>query len=209
MRRDKLLVIALLGYSVIAFWGCSQREIKNVDAQGKNIICFGDSITFGYGVNPGEDYPSILGKLLKLPVFNQGVDSETTAEGLKRIESDVLDRDPYLVIIEFGGNDFLRKVPREETLDNIKHMVDKIQAKGAMVAIVDVSSGMILKEYRSAYYRIAIAKKALFIPRVLDGIITNPRMKSDFLHPNVAGYKLIAQRIQRAIAPYLKRPTLK
>ena len=209
MRKSRLLVIALLGFCVIAFWGCSQREIKNVDSKGKNIICFGDSITFGYGVNPGEDYPSILGKLLKFPVFNKGVDSETTAEGLKRIEGDVLDWDPYLVIIEFGGNDFLRKVPREETLENIKRMVDKIQAKGAMVAIVDVSSGMILKEYRSAYYRIAITKEALFIPRVLDGIITNPRMKSDFLHPNAAGYKLITQRIQRAIAPYLKRPTLK
>ncbi len=204
MRKNKLLVIALLGYSVIAFWGCSQREVINTDSKGKNIICFGDSFTFGYGVNPGEDYPTMLGKLLRPPVLNKGVDGDTTGEGLKRLKNDVLDQDPRLVIIEFGGNDFLKKTPKEITIENIRQMVDRIQAQGAMVAIVDVSAGLILKECRSSLYRLALSKKAIFISSAFEGIITNPRLKSDFLHPNASGYKLIAQRIYKAIAPYVQ-----
>lgn len=197
-----MLLVFLCSW-IITSAGCSQREVINTGSKGKNIICFGDSLTFGYGVNPGENYPTMLGKLLKFPVLNKGIDGDTTSEGLRRLKNDVLDHDPRLVIIEFGGNDFLKKIPKGTTIDNIRQMVDSIQAQGAMVAIVDVSAGLILKECRSDLYRLALSKKAIFISSVFGGIITNPRLKSDFLHPNAFGYKLIAQRIYKAIAPYL------
>jgi lysophospholipase L1-like esterase len=84
-------------------------------------------------------------------------------------------------------------------------MVDLIQKRGAMVAIVDISAGMFLAEYRRDFYRLAREKQAIFIPGIMSGIITNPSMKSDFLHPNGEGYKLIAQRVHQAIIPYLKQ----
>ena len=74
--------------------GCAKREIKNIDSNGKNIICFGDSITFGYGVSSGEDYPSILAKMFQYALINAGIDGDTTTEALKRLEYDVLDRIP-------------------------------------------------------------------------------------------------------------------
>jgi lysophospholipase L1-like esterase len=185
--------------------GCVKREIKNIDSKGKNIICFGDSITFGYGAGPGEDYPLALAKMIDTPVINAGIDGDTTQEALKRVKPDILDRDPFLVIIEFGGNDFLRKIPKEVTVGNVKEMVEQIQATGAMVAIVDISAGMFFKEYRLAFYDLAREKRTIFIPSILNGIITNPSMKSDFLHPNVNGYKMIAWRIYRTIIPYLNR----
>ena len=120
MRKNRILVIALLGYSVIALSGCAQREITNANSKGRNIICFGDSMTAGYGVNPGEDYPSMLGRLLNLEVLNKGVDGNTTSDGLQRLKGDVLDQEPRLVIIEFGGNDFLKKIPKETTVNNIR-----------------------------------------------------------------------------------------
>jgi len=205
MKINKLLVIALLGYSLIAFCGCGGREIKNIDSKGKNIICFGDSLTFGYGVNEDEDYPAVLDRMLDIPVFNAGIDGDTTIEAVKRLNSDVLDKDPLLVIIEFSGNDFLRKIPKEVTLSNIRVMTERIQARRAMVAIVDISTSIFLSEYRSVLRNLAREKRAIFIPSVLNGIITNPSMKSDFLHPNANGYQMIAQRIQRAITPYLKK----
>ena len=185
--------------------GCAKREIKNIDAKGTGIVCFGDSITFGYGATPGEDYPSALAKMVNIPVINAGIDGDTTSEALKRVKSDALDRNPLLVIIEFSGNDFLRKVPREVTLYNIRAMVEQIQVKKAMVALVDISAGMFLAEYRKELSKLAREKEAIFIPHILSGIITNPRMKSDFLHPNASGYKMIAQRIYRAIMPYLRQ----
>ena len=84
-------------------------------------------------------------------------------------------------------------------------MIDRIQSRGAMVAIVDISAGMFLGKYRAAFSRLAREKGAIFIPRVFSGIITNPNLKSDFIHPNTAGYKIVAEKIYRAIKPYLEQ----
>jgi acyl-CoA thioesterase-1 len=207
--RQKINIILLTTYYLLltTLAGCAKREIKNIDSKGASIICFGDSITFGYGVASAEDYPTALAKLVTIPVINMGIDGDTSIEALKRLESDVLERDPLLVIIEFGGNDFLRKIPQDVTLKNVKEMVEKIQARGAMAAVVDISAGMFLAEYRRAFDKLAKEKGALYIPSIFSGIITNPRLKSDFIHPNAEGYKLIAQRIYQTIKPYLNQNT--
>jgi len=195
-------------FCLVFFYGCAKKEVVNISSTGTNIVCYGDSITFGYGAGPGEDYPSFLAKLVNVPVINVGIDGDTTSEGLKRIYSDVLDRNPLLVVIEFTGNDFLRQVPMEETSRNITEMIDKIEARGAMVALVDISAGLLLKGYRQELGRIARKKNVIFVPGILSGIVTNPSLKSDFLHPNASGYKMIAQKIYRAILPYLKKNKL-
>jgi len=206
-KKKAFLLLAFCFFLLALVCGCAKREIKNIDSKGTGIICFGDSITFGYGVNPGQDYPSALAKAVDVAVDNVGVDGDTTTEALKRIQADVLDKQPRLVIIEFGGNDFLKKVPEEITINNLRKMVELVQAKGAMVAIVDISAGMFFAQYRKAYGKIAQETGAIFIPHILSGIITNPSMKSDFLHPNAEGYRIVAQRILRAITPYLKTQT--
>jgi lysophospholipase L1-like esterase len=192
-------------FLLAAVTGCAKQKIKNIDSKGTDIICFGDSMTFGYGANSGEDYPSALIKRVNLPIINAGVDGDTSNEGIKRLSADVLEKSPLLVIIEFGGNDFLKKIPLDVTVNNIKEMIDKIHARGSMIALVDVSAGMILQDYRQEFYKIAKQKGVIFIPGVLNGIITTPQLKSDFLHPNGKGYDLIAERVYRAIKPYLKR----
>lgn len=194
---------------VFAVTGCAKREIKNIDSKGKNIICFGDSLTFGYGVSPGEDYPSELAKLTNIPVINKGIDGNTSTDGLKRLDKDVLDNDPLMVIVEFSGNDFMKKVPIETTEKNINEMIDRIQAKGAMVVLADISAGgLFLNEYHDLMRRIAYERGAIFVPRLLTKILTNPGMKSDFLHPNPRGYKIFAQRVYKVIQPYLVKNSL-
>lgn len=206
MKKTKLWFIAFLAFiASVALTGCAKREIKNIDSNGKNIICFGNSITFGYGANPGEDYPAALSKMITIPVINAGIDGDTTIEALKRIDSDVLEREPLLVIIEFGGNDFLRKIPMDETLRNIEEIIKKIYSKGAMVAVADVSAGMIMSSYRKEFKRLSKKYNTIFIPKLFSDILTNPTLKSDSIHPNAEGYKLIAQKIHRAITPYLDR----
>jgi len=207
-HKIKVFLFIIASLLLITLTDCAKREIKNIDSKGTNIICFGDSITFGYGVEPGEDYPTALAKLVSIPVMNMGIDADTSTEALKRLESDVLSRKPLLVIIEFGGNDFLRKIPPEVTVNNVKEMIERIQTKGAMVGIIDISAGMFLAEYRRAFANLAQEKGAIFITNTFSGIITNPHLKSDFIHPNAEGYKIIAQRIQRTITPYLHQNTL-
>lgn len=203
--KNKLLVIALLSCCVIASWGCVKREIQNINSTGKNIICFGDSITFGYGVNKGEDYPAILAKILQVKIINAGVDGDTTREALLRINQDVLAQQPSLVIIEFSGNDFLKNILIDETINNIGKMIDLVQEKGSMVAVADISSGMFFRDYRIRLAKLAQEKKAIFIPGLLNGIITNPSLKSDFFHPNSNGYKVVASRVYKLVVPYLKK----
>ena len=197
--------MVFISLCVLALFGCAKREITNLGSKGKNIICFGDSITFGYGANMGEDFPTQLGKLMDAPVINAGVSGDTSTEALARLEKDVLEKDPRLVLIEFGGNDFIKNVPMEETIKNTEEMIDRIQARGAMVAVVDISAGMFMRAYRGVFAKVAVKKNAIFIPSLLDKIITNPSMKSDFLHPNATGYKEIARRINSKISVYLQQ----
>lgn len=202
MKINKLQ-LGLIVFSIILS-GCAKPEIKNLGATGKNIICFGDSITFGYGASNGEDYPAYLRKLTSTPVINAGVDGDTSFSALERLQNDVLANDPRLVIVEFCGNDFIKKIPQEDTLKNLSKIIQRIQEKGAMVALVDISSGMFFQEYRNAFKKLAAEKGAIFIPVVLSKIITNPVMKSDFFHPNARGYKIVAGRIYNAIKWYIK-----
>ncbi|MBN2830702.1 MAG: arylesterase [Candidatus Omnitrophica bacterium] len=204
MLRIKFFLVISLYFVLISLSACAKQEIKNTGSSGENIICFGDSITFGYGVNPGEDYPSILSKMVKMPVVNAGADGDTSISAFKRIKEDVLDKRPFLVLIEFCGNDFLKDVPQQSTVNNIRKMIIEIQSQGAITAIVDVSAGFFLRDYRIKLSKIARETGSIFVPAALSGIITNPSMKSDFMHPNPEGYKIIAQRVYCAISPYLK-----
>lgn len=202
MQRNKLQ-ISLIIFTII-LCGCLKQEIKNSQVKVDKIICFGDSITFGYGAQAGEDYPAALGKLAGVPVINAGADADTSFAALERLEKDVLVKNPRLVIVEFCGNDFIKKIPLPDTLNNLSKIIDHIQEKGGMVALVDISSGMFFQEYRNAFKKLASRKQAIFIPIVLSRIITNPAMKSDFFHPNARGYKLIASRIYCAIERYIR-----
>lgn len=205
------LILFILGFCILGFsltGGFNKKAISNINTTGKNIICFGDSITQGKGADKGKDYPSVLSKLTGIRVINAGIDGDISAGGLKRLESDILSKDPLMVIIEFAGNDFLFKIPVPETIKNVEEMVKSIQSKGAMVAIVDISSGIIMEDYRDGFKRLANKYNAIFIPGVLEGIITEPFLKSDVMHPNNQGYKIVAYRIYRQILPSLNRNAL-
>ncbi len=204
-QKKKIILSLFLWVLIILLSGCAKQDIKNVDSKGINIVCLGDSLTYGYGVDKGEDYPSLLAHMVNVPVINAGVDGDTSIEGLKRFNTDVLEKKPLLVIIEFGGNDFLKQVPMKVTFSNITEMIEKAHSIGAMVALIDISAGMLFAEYRVQLNKLAKQKGAILIPSILEGIVTNPSLKSDFLHPNNKGYSVIAQRVYRGISPYFQK----
>ncbi len=199
MRHDRLIIVFLL----IFLAGCGYA-VRNLDSEGKEIICFGDSITAGVGALEGEDYTSFLSALLGKDVLNAGICGDTTQDALKRLGKDVLSKDPYLVIVELGGNDFLQKVPREVTLRNLKKIISRIQGQGIMVALADVSCGLILKGYRKDFKKLARDSGSIFIPNLLKEILNKPSLRYDYIHPNENGYKIMAERVYRAIKNYVK-----
>lgn len=181
--------------------------IINTDSQGKNIICFGNSITYGQGAQKGYDYPSLLGQMVERDVINKGSCGDTTQEGLNRIEDDVLRLEPYLVIVEFGANDRFQDISKDIVIMNLRDITLKIQDAGAMAALCDVSGGWrFLKKYDIYHTEIKdLAEKthSIFVPLLMKGVIQRSRLLSDSFHPNSDGYRIIAKKVHKAIAPYL------
>ena len=203
MRRMMRGGCALL----VLLTGCSGRpNIANRDSRGSAIICFGDSLTAGVGASPGHDYPTLLSHRLGRMVINAGASGDTTRLALGRLTQDVLEKNPKLVIVELGGNDFLQRVSWDEKFANLTTIVRTIQEHGAMVVLVGVQPGLLGDGAREEYRKIAHARRAAFVPNILEGILTEPQLKSDEIHPNDAGYEKIAQRIASAVEPLLRSP---
>lgn len=191
---------------VLTVFGCggdSFDHVRNLRSSGETIICFGDSLTEGVGANGGEDYPTELSRRLAFPVINAGRRGDTTAQALARL-SEVTGRNPRLVIVLLGGNDFLRQVARAETKNNLSEIVRRVQAGGAMVAIAGIKLGLFTDEFGPLYEETAKRLGAYYIPEVMKGILSDSSLKSDPIHPNGAGYRLIAERIAAKIKPLLR-----
>ena len=190
-------------YTIILFHGCTSN-ISKPDLKNKNIICFGNSITEGVGSDVGEDFPSLLAKKLNRPVMNAGKGGDTTRSALERLKADVLEKNPGLVIVELGGNDYLQKIPREETFKNLEKIITDIQQEDAVVVLAAVKIGVLFDEYYSGFKTVAQKKKILLIPDIMQDVFINPKFKSDSIHPNAAGYQMIAEKIYRYIVPSVK-----
>lgn len=180
------------------------RRVANLSAPGNLVVFFGDSITQGYGVRPEESFPALVAHALEVPFVNAGVPGDTMAAGLARIERDVLAHRPRLAVVEFGGNDFLRRVPVEETLRSLETIVGTLIQEGMMVAILHVNVGMGGDLYLKGSRAVADRHGAVVIPDILSGILTNPDLKSDAIHPNAKGHRLIAERVIKALRPLLE-----
>ena len=196
-----LAVGALLG--VIGWRHLFHVRIVNAQPSGSAVIAFGDSLTSGVGAGPGEDYPSVLSGLAGVQVLNRGVPGETTAEAARRLEGDVLGVHPRVVIVCLGGNDILGRVPEDETFSALERIVTAIQDKGALVVLLGIEGPMFSGAHGARFRRLSRDKGCVLVPDVLKGILTSPKLKSDQIHPNAAGYRLMAERVHKALKPYL------
>ena len=118
----------LLGAGALLLTSCGRKSSRTHAKipEGSTVLDLGDSLTFGYGANPGKSYPAQLQKLTGWSVINGGVSGDTSAQALSRLPA-LLARKPKLVIVGIGGNDFLRKVPEEQTRANIAKIIETVQ----------------------------------------------------------------------------------
>src|ERR1035441_441230 len=91
------------------------------------IVCFGDSITAGFGLDAGQSFPDLLqqdldGRAIRYRVVNLGVNGDTTQDGLARLPMALAEK-PALVLLELGGNDGLRGIPLAITQANLARMI--------------------------------------------------------------------------------------
>ncbi len=181
---------------------CAKKEITNYPPKAGPIVAFGDSITYGYDVNADEAYPALLEKMWNRQVINLGISGDTSLKGYERRE-ELKDLEPSFVLIEFGGNDFLKRVPREQTQKALEDLVDYIHSIGAVAVLVDTGGRGPMDTYTKINKQIAKQKNTLYIDGIMDGIFTDRNLKADAIHPNKKGHQIIADRIDKALKKYL------
>ena len=204
MNAKRLLLagvlLALLGYLLS---GPDTYPITNAEPNGKTLVCFGDSLTYGTGAAKGMDYPSQLSRLLGEPVVNLGVPGDTTAGALARIDQ-VLELEPRVAFLTLGGNDLKNGVAKETAFANLRVIVEKLQQAGALVVIGGIQIPMLGRGYGDAYQQLARETGSLLLDNVFDGIMGDSGLMSDRIHPNDKGYAILARRFHELVAPYLK-----
>ncbi len=190
--------------------GCQRDMIVREDVNnlnrgtGTQIIAFGDSITAGAGVGTQAAYPTVLGSLLGLPIVNQGRGGDTTATALSRLQQDVIQANPWLVIVGLGGNDFLQQVPLAQTEQNFRQIVTRLQQQGAIVVVLAMNVKPFNGNYGKMYQRVTNDTQAYLIPGVLEGL-NDPRYLYDDIHPNQEGHRILANRVASGLKPLLDK----
>ena len=199
MGMRNFLLLLLTAFLCV---GCAQKPL-NADNPGRTIVAFGDSLTAGYGAADGESFPARLQTMVNMPVINLGVSGDTARAGADR-KREIARHNPFMVLIEFGGNDLMRGRPFAETQTALEEIVDYVHSLGAIAVLVDTGGNFKMAPYSKMMKQLAQDKGALFVPAIMDGIFYKPQYKSDGIHPNAEGYRLIAGKVYKKISPFLR-----
>lgn len=179
------------------------------------IVCFGDSLTAGYGTDPGQSYPDFLQKMLddkgyKYHVVNEGISGNTSKDGVERI-AHITARSPALVVVEFGGNDGLRGLPLEQTQKNIATIIEALQKSGTAIALAGITlppdyGPDYIAKFNAMYNVLAKKYQVPLLPFLLQNVYgVSGSMQDDSTHATAQGNKQVASNIEKLIQPMLKK----
>lgn len=183
-----------------------------MNKEAKNILCFGNSLTAGYGLDEAQAWPSLLQMQLDsigkdYQVINAGLSGETTSGGLNRIDW-ILKQPVDIFILELGANDLLRGLDVNKTQENLEKIIEKVQTTYPDATIV--LAGMLSPpnmgvDYERAFNNIfpalAMKYKAALIPFFLEDVAGIPELNlPDGKHPNAEGQKIVLNNVWAALS---------
>jgi acyl-CoA thioesterase-1 len=179
------------------------------------IVAFGDSLTAGFGADPGDSYPDFLQKDLnakgyRYQVINQGVSGNTSKDGVDRLQ-DALHLNPVLVIVAFGGNDGLRGLPIAATRDNLDRIVATLTQSGVKVVLGGITlppnyGPDYIRQFNQTYTLLAAKYHVPLLPFLLQGVYgVDGGMQEDGIHATAEGNAQVAKNLLPLIVPLLKK----
>ena len=204
MKRRTLISILAIG---VLLGACGKPPRLPTIERGASVLAFGDSVTFGTGAAAGEDWPTLLASQTGWRIENAGVPGDTAEAGKERIQALLDEHRPALVIIEIGGNDFLRRRLPKAVKEDVRRMIQAARKAGAQVVLVAVPEFSLLgavtrKPSDSPIYReLGDEEKIPVVSDVFSDILGRPELCADQIHPNAQGYLQMASGIQA----YLKK----
>lgn len=212
----KHTAIKRLVFTIITVFGSLYVSLIPLHAQEmKNILAFGDSLTAGYGLGPGEGFTDQLERTLNeqglnVKVANAGVSGDTTSSGLSRLEWVLVSAsDLDLVILALGGNDALRGIQPEITRKNMDKMVSILKEKNIPTLIAGMMAPPNLgpqygDKFNTIYSDIAKKYDVAIYPFFLDGVAGFLELnQNDRIHPNPKGVKIITEKMSPSIIEIL------
>lgn len=220
-------IFASFIYIIVFMFACtgtSEKEAgqKNNDqndtmntTEVKNILFFGNSLTAGYGLEPGEAFPELIQKKidsLDLPyrIINAGLSGETTAGGNARIDW-LLKQRIDVFVLELGANDGLRGLPVKDTHTNLQSIIDKV--KKAWPDCKIVLTGMLVppsmglkysEDFKSIFPRLAKENDLFFVPFLLESVAGEAHLnQQDGVHPTKEGQVIMAETVWKILKTIL------
>lgn len=197
-----------------------QKSIRKLSTgEALRIIAIGDSLTQGWMVRKG--YLDFFAEMLKakyprcnVTIFNRGIPGDTAEGGLYRLREDVLDSDPDLVFIQFALNDAFTGVPPEQFKNRVKTMVNHVRADTDAEILLLTSVPIMHQEEdfmaENFYSRLIEVSREDNLPIALvhnywkrkmsEGTDIRSLVQGDMVHPNVEGYRLMAEAIMEVFS---------
>jgi acyl-CoA thioesterase-1 len=197
-----LLVVSLSGGNAFA-------------ADLPKIVCFGDSITAGYGLQTGQAYSNYLQDDLDAhgyhyKVVNQGASGATTKDAVADLHSIVL-LHPEVVIVEFGGNDGLRGLPPDQTRRNLDQVLTTLEAAHIKVLLAGITlppnyGADYIHAFEQVFRDLAAKHHSAFVPMIYKDLINVPgTIQQDGIHPTAKGSQILADTLFPALKPLLHK----
>jgi acyl-CoA thioesterase-1 len=183
-------------------------------ADRATIVCFGDSITAGYGLAFGQAYPDFLQKKLDAQgylykVINQGTSGATTKDALGELPS-LLRMHPAVVIVEFGGNDGLRGLPVEQSRNNLDQILTALEKAHVKILLAGITlppdyGPDYIRSFDQIFRDLAAKHHVAFIPMLYKNMIHVPgTIQNDGIHPTAKGSAIIADTLFPVLKPLLR-----
>jgi len=188
-----LQICLLLCFCLLA--GCTESpKLAQLPGDGV-LLAFGDSLTFGTGAGEGESYPAVLAQLTGHRVANYGVPGEISADGLARLPGALEQERPALLILCHGANDLLRRMDQVQAAENLRGMVRLARERGVAVILIAVPAPDLSLTPPKFYSEVAAEFAVPIEARALARILGKGALKSDYIHPNAAGYRQLAEAL--------------
>jgi acyl-CoA thioesterase I len=179
------------------------------------IVCYGDSITAGYGLGSGQSYPDALQRDLDqrsyaYKVSNMGTSGATTKDAIANIRS-VLETHPAVAIVEFGGNDGLRGLPLEQTHKNLDAVLTALDNAHIKVLLAGITlppnyGPDYINAFNQVYRDLAAKHHTAFVPMIYKDLVNVPgTIQGDGIHPTAKGSEIIATVLLTALRPLLRK----
>jgi acyl-CoA thioesterase I len=186
-----------------------------VAAPANILVCFGDSITAGYGLADGQSFPNALQRQFDAQgyhykVINQGTSGATTKDAVASLPS-ILRLHPEVVIVEFGGNDGLRGLPLDQTRQNLDQVLTTLETAHIKILLAGITlppnyGPDYVASFDQVFRTLAAKHRVAFVPMIYKDLIHVPgTIQQDGIHPTAKGSEIIAGTLLPMLKPLLRK----